>query len=165
MLNTADLLDLLNTCGDPVEVRAHDAVVSVEAFLALDLGLEGVICKNLLIRDKRGLYLLVVRATKSLDLKALAGALGTSRLSFADAAHLEHQLGTWSGALSPLALANDPDNQIELVIDAALRAERRVLFHPLDNAVTVSLTMQTLEHFCERIGHAARWVEVPERQR
>jgi Ala-tRNA(Pro) deacylase len=165
MLNTADLLDILMTCGDRVAVRTHDAVSSVEAFLALDLGLEGVICKNLLIRDKRGLYLLVVRATRSLDLKALAGELGTSRLSFADPAHLAQTLGTWSGALSPLALANDADNQIELVIDAALRDERRVLFHPLDNAVTVSLTMRTLEHFCERIGHAVRWIEVPERQR
>jgi Ala-tRNA(Pro) deacylase len=165
MLNTTDLLDLLNTCGDPVEVRTHQAVSSVEAFLALELGLQGVICKNLLIRDRRGLYLLVVRASKSIDLKALAAQLGTSRLSFADPAHLEEQLGTWSGALSPLALANDPDCQIELMIDQALQAESRVLFHPLDNGVTVSLSMPTLTDFCERIGHAIRWVDVPERLR
>jgi Ala-tRNA(Pro) deacylase len=164
MLNTADLLDLLNTCGDPVEVCTHRAVVSVDAFLALESGLVGAICKNLLIRDKQGLYLVVVPATKSIDLKALASHLGSSRLSFADAAHLEAKLGTWSGALSPLALANDADEQIALVIDEALQAEARLLFHPLDNAVTVSLTKLTLENFCQRIGHAIRWVTVPERR-
>jgi Ala-tRNA(Pro) deacylase len=164
MLNTADLLDLLETCGDPIDVRTHRAVLSVDEFHALDSGLAGAICKNLLIRDRNGLYLLVVSATKRVDLKALASRLGSSRLSFADATHLEAKLGTWSGALSPLALANDADEEIALVIDEALQAEAHLLFHPLDNAVTVSLTRRTLESFCERIGHAILWVDVPERQ-
>ncbi|MBB3259182.1 Ala-tRNA(Pro) deacylase [Paraburkholderia bannensis] len=164
MLNTADLLDLLNTCGDPIELRTHRAVLSVDEFHALESGLVGAICKNLLIRDRNGLYLLVVPASKSVDLKALARHLESSRLSFADAVQLEAKLGTWSGALSPLALANDTEEEIALVIDTALQAEERVLFHPLDNAVTVSLTRRTLEAFCQRVGHAIRWVDVPARE-
>nr|CCA88177.1 hypothetical protein RALSY_mp10719 [Ralstonia syzygii R24] len=94
---------------------------------------------------------------KSLDLGAVAEALGSKRLSFASANRLATVLGIGPGSLSPLALVNDAAGKVHLVIDEDLSQEPVFLLHPLDNTATVALAKPDLGAFLENIGHPATW--------
>lgn len=149
---------LLEQKGVPFTCEHHDQVLNMAESGQLKLSLAGVRCKNLLLQDKRGQhYLVVTTPDKSLDLGAVAGALGSKRLSFASAERLATVLGIGPGSLSPLALINDVAGNVDLVIDQDLSQEPVFLLHPLDNTATVALTKSDLEVFLEHIGHPATW--------
>lgn len=78
--------------------------------------------KNLLLRDTHGdLYLVVALGDTRLDLKGLARALGSTRLSFAPAETMRETLGAAPGCASMLGLLHNPHAQsIHLVIDEAV---------------------------------------------
>lgn len=78
--------------------------------------------KNLLLRDTHGdLYLVVAFGDTRLDLKGLARALGSTRLSFAPAETMREMLGADPGCASMLGLLHNPHAQsIQLVIDEAI---------------------------------------------
>lgn len=78
--------------------------------------------KNLLLRDTHGdLYLVVAFGDTRLDLKGLARALGSTRLSFALAETMHESLGADPGCASMLGLLHNPHAQsIHLVIDEAV---------------------------------------------
>lgn len=92
-----------------------------------------------------------------LDMKALPAALGLTgaNLRFCDAATLEKVLGVPQGGLSPLALMNDGDKKVRLVLDAAVAAAETMLAHPVTNEATLELATKDLLAFVERTGHEA----------
>ncbi len=73
----------------------------LEAAAALDLPAEQVF-KTLLVETGAGLAVGVVPVTGSLDLKALAAALGVKRVSMAAPAAAERSTGMVVGGISPL---------------------------------------------------------------
>jgi Ala-tRNA(Pro) deacylase len=160
-LNKDDVLRLLAEQDIPFACEEHDSVLNMSESGMLTLSLTGARCKNLLLQDKKGHYFLVVTtAGKSLDLAALANALGSKRLSFASADTLFELLGIRTGSLSPLALVNDEDKRVRLVIDAELSGEERFLFHPLANDASVSIDRNGLDLFLRHVGHPAEWLTV-----
>lgn len=144
----------------------HPAVFTMEASAAITIDLEGQRCKNLLLETKGGkrVFLVVTTDNKAVDLAGLKMALGSSRLSFCAPDQLQTLLGVTSGALSPLALINDTNNAVHLVIDTALLDASHFLFHPLDNRESVSMTSATLNAFLLRIGYTPTWIDIPARQ-
>lgn len=127
----------------------------------LTLTLQGDRCKNLLLQDKKGHHFLVVtRATKSVDLAAATDALASKRLSFASADKLFELLGIRTGSLSPLALVNDKAKRVRLVIDDELAQETTFLFHPLENNASVSLSRNALDGFLASVAHPAEWLHL-----
>jgi Ala-tRNA(Pro) deacylase len=62
------------------------------------------------LRDKPGRrhFLVCVPAAKQVDLKVLSDVLGASRLSFGSADRLRQHLGVEPGAVTLLAVFNDP---------------------------------------------------------
>ena len=158
MLGKEKLLELLEQKGVPFACEHHEQVLNMAESAQIKLSLAGVRCKNLLLQDKQGQhYLVVTTPDKSLDLGALAEALGSKRLSFASAERLATVLGIGPGSLSPLALVNDADGKVHLVIDQDLSQEPIFLLHPLENTATVALAKPDLEAFLENIGHPATW--------
>jgi Ala-tRNA(Pro) deacylase len=156
-----DLLKLLSNQDIPFAFEEHDSVLNMAESEKLTLALEGARCKNLLLQDKRGHYFLVVTtATKSLDLSAVAETLGSKRLSFASADRLFELLGIRTGSLSPLALINDEQKHVRLVIDTDLSEEPDFIFHPLENSASVSLSRVGLEQFLSCIDHQADWAQL-----
>jgi Ala-tRNA(Pro) deacylase len=69
-------------------------------------------------------------------------------------------LGVVPGALSPLALINDGDRAVELVIDDSLRNVPLMLFHPLVNTSTIALARDGWDRFLRAIGCEPTYVEV-----
>ncbi|MBR8255391.1 prolyl-tRNA synthetase associated domain-containing protein [Burkholderia ambifaria] len=164
MLRKDELLKLLADRQIPFSCEQHDSVLNMAESGKLDLALEGVRCKNLLLQDKKGRYFLIVTtATKSLDLVALADLLGSKRLSFASSDKLLELLGVLPGSLSPFALVNDEAKRVRLIVDCGLHAEQLFLFHPLENNASVSLSKQALDAFLRTIGHRTDWTPLPDR--
>lgn len=119
--------------------------------------------KNLFLKDKKGRehYLLVFDDEKSLELKELAGQLGVNRLSLASPERLYQYLGVDPGAVSLLALVNDPDQQVQLLFDQDLWEADAMQCHPLVNTETLVIGMAGIKRFLENVGHNVHLVYIP----
>lgn len=101
------------------------------------------ICKNLFLcnRQKTDFYLLIMPGDKPFKTKELSGQLGVSRLSFADEADMAKYLDVRPGSVSVLALENDRDHKVTLIIDRDVLSEPLFGCHPCEN--TSSLRFET----------------------
>jgi Ala-tRNA(Pro) deacylase len=148
-----------------IEYERHDhpAVYTVEEAERLVPPLPGAKSKNLFLRDKKGLhhFLVVVEAQKRIDIKALTAVIGSGRLSFGSAQRLEKYLGVEPGAVTLLAIFNDPDHEVDVFIDRALWESDAFNFHPLVNTSTLVILRKNLQRFIEATGHQIQIVDVP----
>ncbi|HKJ26010.1 MAG TPA: prolyl-tRNA synthetase associated domain-containing protein [Anaerolineales bacterium] len=118
--------------------------------------------KNLFLKDKKGRqhFLVAIADHKSLDMKKLASQIGSTRLSLASPDRLQTYLGVEPGAVSLLALVNDPENQVQLLIDRDVWDEQFLQCHPLVNTATLILAMDDVKRFLEGVGHSPKLVEI-----
>ena len=123
----------------------------------------GADTKNLLVRDKKGRrhFLVVVRYHKSVDLKALSSTLGVSNLSFASSERLRRYLGIEPGAVSLLAVVNDSDSAVEVILDTDIWKEDILRCHPLVNTSTLAISRDDIERILEITSHRYRILHVP----
>lgn len=164
MMNCADLLDELTSLGIEHVVEHHQPIFTMADSDGLALSLEGVRCKNLLLRDRKdNHYLVMTAAEKSVDLSGLSLTLGSGRLSLASPERLFALLGVRPGALSPLALVNDRDGQVDLIIDQDLGAASHYVLHPLDNRVSLQLSSDMLQRFMTETRHSPAWIAIAAR--
>ena len=88
--------------------------------------------------------------------------MGCSRLSFADAAHMEEFLNITPGSVSILGLMNDTANHIQLAIDQDLLKDEYLGCHPCINTSSLKIKMSDiLERFLPAIHHDYTVVELP----
>ena len=147
------LLDELAALGIRYDLLEHQAVYTVEAARAHWSALPGLPVKNLLLKDAGGrLWLVVAPAEAPVDLKILPKRIGSKRLSFAGPAELAATLAVEPGSVTPLAVVNDREQRVSVVLDASLAGEDRIKLHPLVNTATVSLTGNDAVRF---LGHHA----------
>lgn len=165
MMNTEDLLALLDENGISHELRWHEPVFTMAESARLNLELQGVRCKNLFLqnRKKTRFMLLVTTCDKSVDLVGLGEELGVGRLSFCSDETLWSRLGVQSGGLTIFALLNDAENKVELIIDEALASEQQFLFHPLVNSATISIGRKGVVEFLRLVGRVPQYRAIPAR--
>ncbi len=157
----SDLIALLDELGIEASTVHHPAVFTVEQAKALRGELPGAHAKNLFVRDKKGAMCLVVaREDCAVDMAALAGTLGTKRLSFGSPERLMRYLGVIPGAVTPFAVINDHGGDVVVALDAGLRGYDFWSFHPLDNTMTTTLRPADMLRFLEAVGHPPKWVEL-----
>jgi Ala-tRNA(Pro) deacylase len=148
-----------------IEYERHDhpPVYTVAEAERLVPPLPGAKSKNLFLRDKKGKrhFLLVVPAQKSVDIKALPESIGSSRLNFGSPDRLKKYLGVEPGAVTLLAIFNDPDHVVEVLIDEALWKAEAFNFHPLVNTSTLVISHKNLERFIAATGHESQIIDVP----
>ena len=115
--------------------------------------LPGLGVKNLFIKDAGKQYWLVVLpADRSVDTKILAATIGSKRISFGSAEDLVRILGVEPGSVTPLAMINDADRQVRLVLDAGMMQAESVLVHPLVNTATLIMAPADLLRFLAHCG-------------
>jgi Ala-tRNA(Pro) deacylase len=95
-----------------------------------------------------------------LDLPGLAQALGSSKLSMGSPDRLARHLGVAPGAVSVLALFNDRDRAVELVVDQRVWQADKVQAHPLRNTATVALQRTALAGFLALTGHSPKVIRL-----
>jgi Ala-tRNA(Pro) deacylase len=159
------LLSLLDSLGITYQRHDHAAVFTCRESGQLGLQIEGADTKNLFLRDGKGKrhFLVSVPHAKQVDLKALAGVLGSNGLGFASPERLKKYLGVEPGSVTLLGVVNDAEHAVEVVIDASIWQSEIILCHPLVNTSTLAIQKQGLERLFTHTGHVPRIIEVPER--
>lgn len=157
--------DLLDSLGILYERTDHIAAMTMEDCQEIDRILNVVICKNLFLcnRQKTKFYLLMMPGDKIFKTKDLSGAIGSSRLSFADPADMEKYLDITPGAVSVMGLMNDTDNHVQLIMDKPVAHSELLGCHPCVNTSSLRVkTRDVMEKFLPAVHHEAILVDLPE---
>jgi Ala-tRNA(Pro) deacylase len=144
--------DHFDTPATTMEVcRDVDAILGVK------------ICKNLFLcnRQKTCFYLLIMPGDKPFKTKELSGQLGICRLSFADENDMEKYLDVHPGCVSVLALANDAENKVTLVVDEDVFSEEKFGCHPCENTSSLRFSTRDLvEKILPALAHEPHVVKL-----
>ena len=156
--------DLLDSLGIVYRRADHPAAMTMEACVQIDQAFGAEICKNLLLcnRQQTAFYLLLLPPDKPFRTSVLSKAIGSSRLSFASAEHMEAFLDITPGSLSVLGLMNDKEHRVQLLIDEDLLRQSVFGCHPCINTSSLKLrTRDLLETILPAIHHQYTVVDLP----
>lgn len=135
----------------------HPEVFTVEAMMPYLKDVEGAICKNLFLKDKKkNFYLLSARHDKEVKLNDVAKAIGAKELRFADENVMFDMLGVRQGCVTAYALVNDTQKLAKFIVDKTLLDQSKsksVNFHPLVNTATTGISCQDFKKFLSLTGH------------
>ena len=93
-----------------------------------------------------------------------ASLISAAIISFGSAERLNQYLGVEPGAVTLLAVFNDPLHAVELFVDEALWQYDAFQFHPLVNTSTLVLSREGVARLVELTGHRLHLVKVPEKR-
>ena len=135
--------DLLDSLGVEYERIDHEPAMTMEICEQIDASLGALICKNLFLcnRQQTDFYLLMMPDDKPFKTKNLSQQIGSARLSFAGAEHMEALLNITPGSVSVMGLMNDTENRVTLLIDEDVLKDDFFGCHPCIN--TSSLKIKT----------------------
>ncbi len=155
MKNTRqDLEQHLHAHSIDFQAHEHLAVYTVEEAQQQCAHIPGCHCKNLFLKTKKKqLWLVVLEDSTTIDLKALARLVGVKAWSFASPERLMEHLGVVPGSVTPFALLNDTDKQVNLAIERKILLAETANFHPLVNNATFNITPAALRLFLDSTGH------------
>lgn len=146
---------MLDENGVKYDWLEHERVFSMEDCLPIGERLGARHCKNLLLSNRqRTRHYLLLTDDRPFKTAAFARALGVSRVSFVPGEEMPELLGAEPGAASPLALINDTQGRVRLVIDARIMNWERVCLHPGDSTASLAMDMTELLKLCKgALGH------------
>lgn len=159
----AQVCNYLKECGIYFDIVTHSPVFTLEECQAVNKMLNGIICKNLLLKTDSGkvFYLLMIRDDKRFVTKDISKKLGCSRLSFAAGGYMESMLNTSPGSLSVTSLIFDKEKKVALAIDSDVLREEYICCHPSDNSATLKIrTADVLNVFLPSLGIKPEIIEV-----
>lgn len=148
--------DLLEKLGIEFCRVDHDYADHIDDCHEVEKILGCEICKNLLLtnRQQTELYLLLMPGDKPFKTKELSGQLGIARLSFASPEDMERLLDITPGSVSIMGLANDRENQVQLVVDEDVLKGEYLGCHPCINTSSLKLkTRQVFDIFLPAVHH------------
>ena len=155
------LLARLNGLGLKTCTEDHPAAFTVAAAESIVGHLPGVHVKNLFLCDaKKKMWLVTAPWDRSINLKILPSLIGSKRLSFGSPERLLRTLGVTPGSVSPFCVINDPDVQVQVILDSWMMTQHQINAHPLINTKTTSIHPQDLLKFMRACGHAPRIVDL-----
>lgn len=160
-----DIYEFLHTNDIPYDRYDHHAVYTCEEADCLDIPEGSARTKNLFLRDRKARrhILVTVGAAKNVDIRGLEEVLEAKGLSFASPERLMEHLGLTPGSVTILAVLNDTEGKVEVVVDEDLWCCDAMQCHPLVNTSTLVVTRDGIERFLSLTGHPPRIVRVPER--
>jgi Ala-tRNA(Pro) deacylase len=161
----SDLFAFLSQHAIPFERYDHEAVFTCEQAEHAVPAIPAAHTKNLFLRDKKGQrhWLLVTLCSKAVDLKQVAEEIGADKLSLGSPERLAKHLGVTPGAVTILALVNDPAHAVELIVDEDVWQAAAVRAHPLVNTATLSLSQSGVRRFIAATGHEPNVIRVVNR--
>lgn len=161
--SSQELLALLGALSIEHSTIEHSAVFTVEEAQTHTAHLPGAHCKSLFLKDKKGgLWLLVCMDHRRIDMNRLSKVLECPRLSFGKPDLLLDILGVTPGSVTPFALINDRDHQVQPLLDKAMLAHEVLNYHPLTNEATTTIKSEDLPKFVAAMGHEPRILDLDE---
>lgn len=149
-MTVEEKLEELNITYEKVE---HSAVYTVEEAKEKVPKIDGLGCKNLFLKtQKKELFLYTLPEDKQINLNNLSEILGVTRFHFASSKTLEEVLGIIPGSVTPLAIINDKENKVTVILDKELK-DKNILVHPNRNTATISISYNDLEKYIKSLNH------------
>lgn len=162
MIDREALLEFLDQQGIRYKMVEHPAVETVEDMDKLGLSREGVIAKNLFLRDAKGKrhFLVLLRGGKQVNMQQLQQRMEAGKLSFASADRLKKHLGLEKGSVTPFGVLNDEESRVEVFIDKDLAGAPAVGFHPNDNEATLFLSLEDVVRIVREHGNRVTFIDI-----
>ncbi len=162
MNQSDELLAYLESNGIEARTFRHPPVHTVEESKSLRGDIPGLHTKNMFLRDgKKNYFLFVTDEDAVINLKQLARKIGAKGgLSFGSADALLELLGIQPGAVSVLAVVNDKERKVRVVLDQKLVGVATINCHPLSNQRTTSLSREALEKFLAVTGRDTSYIDL-----
>jgi len=162
----SDIFEFLAQHAIPFERYDHEAVFTCDQAERAVPTIPAAHTKNLFLRDKKGQrhWLLVTLCSKAVDLKQVAAEIGADKLSLGSPERLAKHLGVTPGAVTVLALINDPTHAVELLVDKDVWSADAIRAHPLVNTATLALAQTDMRRFIAATGHEAQVIRVANRE-
>jgi len=155
-LGKEQLFDFFTQNGIKFTNVDHPEVFTVEAMMPYLNKVEGAICKNLFLKDKKkNLYLLAAAHDKEVKLNDVAKSVGAKELRFGDESVMNEKLGVTQGCVTAFALVNDSPATVKFIVDKALvdGSHAFVNFHPMVNTATTCVSTKDFNKFLKLTGH------------
>ena len=160
----AAAFDLLESLGIAYDRVTSDPADNMEKCAAVSAVLGMPICKNLFLcnAQKTRFYLLMMPGNKKFKTKNLSKQINSARLSFAGDEYMEQFLDITPGSVSILGLANDKENQVQLLIDSDVLKDPFLGCHPCINTSSLKIkTADLTEKFLPAVHHSYITVDLP----
>ncbi len=148
MINPKELIKLLNAKRYDFDFHEHSALFTVEDSNKLRGEIKGSHSKNLFLKNKKNkFYLFSCEEFTNINLKTISKSLDLGNVSFAKTEYLEDLLGISPGSVTPFALLNNPQNNIDFYLEDKLYESEYINFHPLTNTATITIKSQEFVKF------------------
>ena len=156
--------DFLDNLGIEYYRVDHETAMTMEDCEAIDVALETVMCKNLVLcnRQHTQFYLLMMPANKPFKTKDVSHMINSARLSFAEPEYLEKYLDVLPGSVSIMGLMNDKENKIQLLVDREVMGPDFVGCHPCANTTSLKIpTSDVFGKYLKATNHEAIFLDIP----
>lgn len=156
------LIDELNI---KYTVQEHNAVYTMADVDRAGVHREGVVLKNLFLKDGKGRkhFLVSVPEDRVVDFRTLGEQLGVKKLGLASPERLEKYLGASQGCVSPMGLLNDEERTVIAVFDQTLDENDIVGVHPNDTTASVWLAFRDVLKLVQTHGNESVLLAFPSR--
>lgn len=144
------LLEFLTAYRITYDLYNHKPLFTCEEALEVikELNIPGMGIKNLFLKDsKKRFYLISAAYTTQVNLKSVGKVLDAKELRFADTELLMSYLGVEPGSVTPLALINDKEQAVQVILDTELLKQDYIQVHPLKNDASVVMKPADLIKF------------------
>ncbi len=129
---------------------------TMEACIPIGEKLQNPVIKTVFVTNRQQtlFWLYIMAPDKPFVTKEFCGALGIPRVSFASEEHLINMMGTPHGATTVLALVNDIEHRIQLVMDRPIAEGQYISCTDGTNTGFVRLRVEDLLHkYLAHTGH------------
>ena len=148
MLGSKDFIELFNDKGYDYDLHEHQALFTVEDSNKFRGQIKGSHSKNLFLKNKKNKFFLIsCEEYTDINLKRISKFLCLGNVSFAREEYLINLLGVKPGSVTPFALLNNTENNINFYLDEKLYNSKFVNFHPLTNTATITMKCSTFIEF------------------
>ncbi len=157
------LLNALEKLGVEHQTIVHEPLYTVNQARIIEYKDPGAHTKNLFLRNKKGrMFLLVVDQDHRVDLRSLRDKLNVpgGQFAFASAERLGLYLGVVPGSVSPLAVFNDHEGAVQVLIQNTLLEHEWIYLHPCRNTHSTRLRIRDLLEVLGKWEHPVRIMEL-----
>jgi len=150
--------------GIAYRIARHKRISAISDCRLAEELLGGCMPKNLLLAPKNeSEYCLLVMHPESIFRTGFVSKqVNSSRLQFASDKALMHLFHTHSGAVSPFGFLFDTEKRVRLLMDSRLREEKYLIFHPLENTLSLRLDRSLfLDRVLPLLERTPVWIDMP----
>jgi len=148
MLTPDELIKLLDIRGCDYDFHEHNALFTVEESNKLRGEIKGLHSKNLFLKNKKNkFFLFSCEEFSKINLKTFSKSFGLGNVSFAKKEYLLELLGISPGSVTPFALLNNEENNIDFYLEDKMHESEYINFHPLTNKATVTIKSREFIEF------------------